>query len=79
MAEVPAERALGAQLLGVRAQLLEARAGLAERDRAIVVLTGENTSLREQLRVVVERLAELERQLGQNVRMTSPFGPTVMA
>lgn len=64
MAEVSAERALRAQLLDVRAQV-------AERDRAIVVLTGENTSLREQLAVVIERLAEVERRLGQNPRNSS--------
>jgi len=42
----------------LRAQLLEACAQVAERDRAVAVLTAQNTSLREQLAVVMERLAE---------------------
>jgi len=59
----------------LRAELGELRARVAERDRAIVVLTEENTVLREQnamlaekLVALVDRVAELDRRLGQTPR-----------
>ena len=62
MAEASAvERAL-------RGELGELRAQLAERDRTIVVLSEENAALRAQLGVVLERVAELERRVGQSPR-----------
>ncbi|MEJ7775485.1 MAG: DUF6444 domain-containing protein [Nocardioidaceae bacterium] len=63
-----AERAL-------RGELAELRAQLAERDRAIVLLSEENAVLRrhdaaqaQRLVALVERVEELERRVGQNPR-----------
>jgi transposase len=52
----------------LRSQLGELRAQLAERDRTIVVLSEENAGLRAQLGAVLERVAELERRVGQSPR-----------
>jgi transposase len=61
MAELSGERVL-------RAQLGELRAQVAERDRAIVLLSEENTALRDRLAGLAERVLELERRLGQTPR-----------
>lgn len=53
---------------GLRAELGELRAQLAERDRALVVLTEENAALRGQVSELREQLAELARRLGRNPR-----------
>jgi len=65
----------GVDLARLRAGLIEARAGVAERDRAIVLLAQENAALREhdavlsaKLVALVDRVAELERRLGQTPR-----------
>lgn len=59
----------------LRADLGEARARLAEQERANVLLVQENTALREhdatlaaKLVALVERVAELERRVGQSPR-----------
>ncbi len=66
---------LSADERALHAELGELRAEVAERGRVIVVLTEENTGLREQnatlaekLVALVEPVAELERRLGQNPR-----------
>ena len=65
----------GSDVARLRAELIEARAGLAEQGRAIVLLGWECAVLREQnatlvakLVALVDRVAELERRLGQNPR-----------
>jgi len=58
----------GLDVARLRAELTEARAGLAERNRAIVLLGQENAALREhdavlsaKLGALVDRVVELER------------------
>ncbi len=65
----------GLDVARLRAELTEARAGLAERNRAIVLLGQENAALRAhdavlsaKLGALVERVAELERWAGQTPR-----------
>lgn len=65
----------GLDVARLRAELTEARAGLAERNRAIVLLGQENAALREhdavlsaKLGALVDRVAELERRAGQTPR-----------
>ena len=65
----------GSDVARLRAELTEARAGLAERDRVIVLLGQENAALRERdvvlsakLGALVDRVVELERRAGQTPR-----------
>lgn len=68
MAELTNERALRAEVAELRAMNGELRARVAERDRSLVLLSDENAALRDRLNGLTERMAELERRLGQNPR-----------